>query len=316
MGGSRKQIIFHCGSYKTGSSSLQERLYFDSQRLRENGVLYPETGIRFDRPELGHRHSEFAREPNPDLLLALRDEIRTSDCDTVVMSSEAWSDVRQHLSLWSLMGALRLDAEIEHVSVLYLRNVCDYAVRHYREFTLRWHNRLTFPQYVKANRHIFDYLMIAQRLNDIFAGHQTRYYCYEDVGDVVGHFTASQQLPDLSPLSSPSGRMNVGRDAIETEICRLLNAKLTVRQMKKINRDDIVQNHPFQDESKQYLEDFSSMRTPFSNEWGTELRAYCSLSAEQVETLAATPDFTQSPINKIRPALASYVEEALAKTMT
>ncbi len=110
--------------------------------------------------------------------------------------------------------------------------------------------------------------------------------------------------------------MNLGRNALETEICRLLNAKLNPRQMRNIDRDGIVQNHPFQDESGQYQEDFSSMRAPFSSEWGRELRAYCSLSVEQVEILSEMPDFTKSPINKIRPALTQYFERALDAALT
>lgn len=316
MANDRKQIIYHCGSYKTGSSSLQDALFHGAGPLADAGVLYPETGIRFDRTQLGHRHSEFARAATPNMLLALQNEISLSDAHTVVLSSEAWSDVDHHLSLWAFIGIMGRDVDIDHQSITYFRNVYIYAVKHYREFTVRWRNPLTFPQYLRARKHLFDYVLIAQRLNQIFAGHQSRYFSYDETGDVVEHFTRFAGLPDVRRAKGDGSiRINKGRGAVDVEIFRLLNSKLKPHQAKRIDVDSIVNNHPFKDEEAAFQEDFSALSRPFNATVLQQMRAYCSFSSEQVEQLFELPDISLKPINKLRPNLTKYVDQALAKEL-
>jgi hypothetical protein len=88
------RVFIHSGSYKTGSSSIQNFLYKNSNELKSNGVLFPETGLMLDKPEVGQRYWHFVYDFNQKELWdstfnKLIHEISASKCHTVILSAEA-----------------------------------------------------------------------------------------------------------------------------------------------------------------------------------------------------------------------------------
>lgn len=54
------KIVFHAGSFKTGSSSLQNIMYDNRDiLLHDHGILYPMTGLKLSDRSVGVRHSKF-----------------------------------------------------------------------------------------------------------------------------------------------------------------------------------------------------------------------------------------------------------------
>ena len=89
-------LILHIGWHRTASTSIQQALCESRDRLLQQGVLYPLTGLHVgahhsigwsvtDQPikDWGHLH-DFQ-----DLIDQLAEEIRSTACDIVVISTES-----------------------------------------------------------------------------------------------------------------------------------------------------------------------------------------------------------------------------------
>jgi hypothetical protein len=54
----QKKLIIHCGTYKTGSSSLQNYLYETGENSQ---FSYAKSGLFTKEPEVGFRHSDLVK---------------------------------------------------------------------------------------------------------------------------------------------------------------------------------------------------------------------------------------------------------------
>ncbi len=63
----KTKIIFHLGTFKTGSSSIQNTLWANRKLLRKQGILYPKTGLKKSEAETGIRHSPLAYKHKSDI---------------------------------------------------------------------------------------------------------------------------------------------------------------------------------------------------------------------------------------------------------
>lgn len=89
----KRRIVFHIGTHKTGSTSVQNSLFEGRELLLDNGILYPEIAFG-ESPEL-HKHVEIflslqkgGREAQ-DTLEQVLDLFRRSDAHTMILSEEA-----------------------------------------------------------------------------------------------------------------------------------------------------------------------------------------------------------------------------------
>jgi len=88
-----KKLTLHIGYNKTGTSAIQTFLDRNRQPLIETGLHYPRTGI-FDSAHYGISEFFIGRPVKTGvntgqvLINALRDEIASSGCDNVILSSE------------------------------------------------------------------------------------------------------------------------------------------------------------------------------------------------------------------------------------
>lgn len=167
------KVVFHLGTYKTGTSSIQNVLYRNADILKQNSVLYPNTGL-YRSGAVGHRHRGIITEymdgrrkiySQPEL----HAEIRDSGCDMAVMSSEAWSHPNHMALLGGVVAEMQDDGFSDISGVVFLRRLIDYKVSHYREFTFRSGNKVPYEQY--NNSHgagMFDYLYLSRNYRSVF----------------------------------------------------------------------------------------------------------------------------------------------------
>lgn len=221
------RALLHLGTYKTGSSSIQNLLYGQRDRLAGMGVLYPETGL-IRSQKIGHRHTglifDYLQGKAAVLPGALRDEIAAAGCDTVVFSSEAWSNPRHFSHLSQFHTALR-DLGFREISgLLFFRNIVAYHVSHFREYTLNQRNAQPYREYIRKPVGLFDYLMLLRMMRGIF-GEALQVVDLASVGDARRPLLAQLGIADPEALLARQERANVKSEtALEVEAIRCANA--------------------------------------------------------------------------------------------
>lgn len=222
-----KHILIHVGTYKTASSSIQNLLYHNRAILKSSGILYPLTGL-IKSEEIGYRHRQLItdymthkdKKYVPD---ALYTEIKESNCQTVIMSCEAWS----HPAHLAHLGGMVTDLHGEFGTVsgiAYFRNLVDYQVSHYREFCLRNGNKATYRDYIKNPMGMFDYLHLAKQYRSIF-GYQINFVQFKpkDI-DPVTDFINTAKITHLAKKFVATKAANQQKNsALEIEIYRQIN---------------------------------------------------------------------------------------------
>ncbi|MCP1167001.1 hypothetical protein NHG85_00415 [Limimaricola sp. ASW11-118] len=225
----KRTAILHLGTYKTGSSSLQNTLYANRDALFRAGVLYPEAGL-VKNPEVGHRHrrllARFMRdEAAPYAMRSLRRELKETPHSKVVISSEAWSHPRYLPMLGGFTTELA-DIGFDRIAgIAFLRRLSDYKVSYYRQFTMRRGNAVPYPKYVhlQGQMGVFDYLHIARNFHAIF-GEALTVLNYAQTGDTTSRFMQAAGLQGILPATQNESRANVKSDgALGAEVLRRTN---------------------------------------------------------------------------------------------
>ena len=86
-----KKVIFHIGFGKTGTTSIQRMLFHQRDKLKEQGVFYPEIGINTN----AHHHlADYKAKKMGKAVVKLYrqiiDQFMSSDCDRLLLSSEQY----------------------------------------------------------------------------------------------------------------------------------------------------------------------------------------------------------------------------------
>lgn len=223
------KIIIHCGAYKTGSSSIQNYFHKNRQFILEkyNGI-YPTAGLFYSK-EIGYRHTKlFYSYGKPEWDKHIQDmkdqllEGKLKGVKFAVISSEALSNPIIHNSLKAFISLLNEWGFNDVSGIGYVRNLYDYILRHYREFTLRHKNQKKINGWIKKNEHVFNYPLVFCDLNDIFNNNFT--LClYEESGSTLHDFCNRIGINNLEYIQPK--RVNGGLNAIDIEINRLANTK-------------------------------------------------------------------------------------------
>lgn len=240
-------VLVHCGTYKTGSSSIQNALYGNRDLLLSKyGVLYPEAGLRKDKA-IGMRHTKFpfakVGEELDNLLNDLREEVveamTTSTLNQVVISSEAWSHPGMTGSVKHVVELLESLGANDVSGVVYIRNIYDYARRHYREFTLRHKNKLNISDYVSVKRKVFNYNLLIRRLEEN-VGENLVVKNYEETDSVLSDFLSIMGVCEHDLLGGEQ-KYNKGQDSVSCELVRLFES--FVNPSSKIPTSQDLEEH-------------------------------------------------------------------------
>lgn len=222
-----RTAILHLGTFKTGSSSLQNLLYANSDPLAELDVLYPAAGLIRDEV-IGNRHRDLISrymkgELKTYMTETLSHELRTTTQSRVIISNESWSSPRHLPMLGGFVGDL-CDMGFGRVcGIGFLRRLIDYRVSHFREFTYNWGNRAPFDAYSLGTPGMFDFLFLTRNYRTIFAT-DLQLLRYDAASDTVTAFFAAAGLSDLLPGLVPVAKANVRPvGALGIEVIRQAN---------------------------------------------------------------------------------------------
>lgn len=159
-----QSVLLHIGTHKTGSTSIQRFLARSSERLREDGILYPEAGRPEDRTPHGHHILAWSVQQKQGLKNLegweeVISEIRQVPCPHVVLSSEVFAtcSVEQIRRVCSFFP----DAEIE--MLVFLREPFSYMVSTYKQHIRAWGETRSFRQFADAKMHLCDYPSLLNR---------------------------------------------------------------------------------------------------------------------------------------------------------
>ena len=225
----RRTLWLHLGTFKAGSTRIQQESWRQRDGLQSRGWLYPRTGLVTDEPEVGHRHSQLVYHRRfedrwPQLLDSLVAEVDASSATNILMSSEAWSDPYHAIALTEMLAALRAADVVDDVrGVLYLRNRYEYARSLYREMTRRRSNTLPLHEYVALprRRRMLNPLIVVRALLKSLSPHALEVHPYEGSGDIGQHFFGLLGLP----ATTQTQPVNTSLDALEVEAYRQLKRR-------------------------------------------------------------------------------------------
>lgn len=166
------KFIFHLGTYKTGTSSLQNFLFAHRDQLAAEGICYPKTGAVRDG-RLGHRHRriiDYVRDTGrTEILQTVLAEAKAGRCETVFLSCEAWAHPGNLRALTQTVYALKDLGVTAFEAAITFRNVADYQVSIYREFTHNQRNSIAYPNYSEQRRAWTNYVFLLQNFRALFA---------------------------------------------------------------------------------------------------------------------------------------------------
>lgn len=260
------KVILHLGTYKTGTSSFQNTMFDNRAILQENGILYPLTGLVRGQ-KLGRRHSQlFARYmagASDVCPAALLEEMHASDAKVVILSSEAWSSPRNLPLMTQFVTELQGRGFSDFSAILTLRNLEDYQVSHYREFTVNQHNARTYPNYVRQRHGSFNYMFLVQVYRAIF-GEALQVIPYNGTGDMVRSLLSAMQLDSLYEQLPTAQRFNTKSiTALEVEAMRCANFLKVDKQVgldalqQLLNQDPALLNNNWSEAFPGHVPDFA-----------------------------------------------------------
>lgn len=286
------RIIFHLGTYKTGSSSFQNTIFKNREFLLKNGVLYPAAGMTKDN-KLGHRHApliyRYLSGTEDILPKSFLQELDESDAEAVIVSSEAWSRPKHLSHLTQLVSILQENGYDDCSGFLTLRNLEHYQVSHYREFTVNQKNVRPYQRYIRFFHGSFDYLFIARTFRSIFGSKFTT-IPFEDSQDIIESLLSVMGMGDLYSQMEQVDRSNIkSESALEVEAVRCANF------LKKPKRKGIRALHSILSEDGKlrdsvWTERYSGDTANFTSAYRKSLQRTLDWSKFDVENL-----FSQSP---------------------
>ncbi len=299
------RIVFHLGTYKTGSTSFQNTCFENCEYLESAGVLYPKSGLKKDA-KLGYRHTplilDFYSGKSTFCPSSLLEELTNSKADLAILSSEAWSKA-EHLShLVRLTSFLQSHGFKDLIGILALRNLADYQVSHYREFTINQKNARRYPLYVRNHINSFDYLLLARAFRSIFGKNLIAIPFRHEI-DIVRDLFKKIGIGELYNGMSIPRRSNIKSEtAIEVEAIRCANKLKLTPDTGIFVLNNLLSKRP-ELSSTPWTEAFQGHVPEFSSMYKAMLAAELGWDEQETSML-----FTSKPIG---PQNVSLVTDAI-----
>ncbi len=220
------RLYIHAGTFKTGSSAIQNYLYTKQKKLLKNRILYPEAGISKKlSEEVGFRHSGFVYGygfPRWERMVNnLKNFILLHQPEKIILSSEAWSKPGASESLFALIEQLD-EFNLEEIVIAFVvRNAFDYSISHYREFVRRWGVKSLYNDYTQKKLAYFDYnklfLPFTAKKNV-----NVRFFPYNEhcVENILNDMKTTSRF---SWRKTEQKRVNTSLSALDIEVQRKIN---------------------------------------------------------------------------------------------
>ena len=163
-------------------------------------------------------HLDRSKRPIPDSILR---EIEKSNCSKVILSSEAWSNPYRSSHLIALVFWLRSQGFSNHFGILSLRNVIDYQLSLYREWTIVRQNKLKYTRYIQHDW--TDYLKLLFTYKSLFK-ECLRVVEFDKKANHLNVILKSLEIGDCMDELEQINNSNVkSYDSVDCEIFRVLN---------------------------------------------------------------------------------------------
>ncbi|MBG60302.1 MAG: hypothetical protein CMJ16_07580 [Peredibacter sp.] len=154
-----KRIILHVGRHKSGTTSLQASFWENRNLFLSKGILYPESSRRENAHHLFAealhpkrvRENGLANVENEDVIRNLINEIESSSCQTVLISSEAFqnctpTDVKHIFRNYDVSIIFYIREQVGYLESAYLQEV---QATNYHESIERFEEERFFVDYYK-----------------------------------------------------------------------------------------------------------------------------------------------------------------------
>jgi hypothetical protein len=313
----KKKAIIHCGCYKTGTSSLQDYLFKNRDLLLNHSILYPSTGVQLN-PDLGHRHYYliYGHDKEKYLKELLYESINSS-ANYVIVSSEALSRPRNQFILKNIVSHFQ-NHNYNVEGLLYIRNYFSFAIKYYREFTIRWGNTLEFPEFIIKHKGILNYLHVSKTLKE--AVDNITFVPYNKSKDIIEDFFKSTKIPFkakvdcLGQRANEGSGFNEGSSFIAAEVFRQLKLLGLTRPKLKLNAHRIINKYFLSDsQMKKFsdgIEPFSSLVIP-NKKYLKELQKILAWDSSKINSLYTNK--LASKNEKLYPILKEDVSSILSE---
>jgi glycosyltransferase involved in cell wall biosynthesis/predicted O-methyltransferase YrrM len=165
-------LYLHIGLHKTGTSAIQQFLLENSKILKQNKYLYPEAGVEAAAHHLlpwtlNDEHPEYknAEKSTEVIWSEIENEIKESQCDKIILSSEDFSSIYKIENLEKLR---QLTKDYHTKIVVYLRRQDQLLQSQYREMVKQPGSRIshTIQEFTQNEPWIWHFLDYEQRLKD------------------------------------------------------------------------------------------------------------------------------------------------------
>ncbi|WP_128691684.1 hypothetical protein [Chromohalobacter israelensis] len=308
------EAIIHCGFFKTGTTSIQNTLYENKKYLLEKGVLYPSSGIDDkalkESSEIGYRHSKLAymygSPKYQQLLRSLVLELRNTKHDRLFLSAEPWSNPKTIRSLNTTIQELKKIGYKDVKGIVILRNIQDYMIKHYREWTRRHGSSLKINNYIISQNYYFDYLTICRNISQAFNGN-VEFYSYDRITDARDPIFDKIKVKKEN-LKQPQNT-NKGYSCFDAEISRIANTyRLKVEKMPYA--DALLDCFGLKPQNHLYSEKVSpEIKKTYNAEYAEKLSCVTGLTFETCQDLLKVSENTKTDIYKSTKILeAAFLE--------
>jgi hypothetical protein len=244
----RKRIYIHIGWHKTGSSSIQDFLLRNRQKLIDQEKTYfPEEGLlicahhpivwAFQNKKTSPWGSiEIPPEGPEKYIKDIHESAESKGCGTIVLSSEEFC-ILNNKQISNLHAALENNS-FDVIIIAYIRRQDNLIESAYNMEVKWWGTRLrmTFSEYVKARTPYINYTAIVKRWADVFGINNViiRPFSQEKLvgGDVRIDFCNTLKI-DCNKLAITEERMNDSLASQTLEFLRSMNNLEMSREVKE-----------------------------------------------------------------------------------
>lgn len=215
-------IYLHLGKPKTGTTTIQSYLYQNRNTLRDNGYLYPDSGL----VQKGHHNVYFDLAQHPhfnvnlggmDLLIReIKDfKDQKKSASAVIISSETFSGANPEL-LDRLLEPLRALDKL--TCILYLRSQQSYLRSFWAHLYRQGDMTYAFPRWaewaINTNQYGADYQENISLLSEVITKEELKIVVY----DKVPKASFCHYFMDLCEYPNPTSLQSLDRDALNVSV--------------------------------------------------------------------------------------------------
>lgn len=232
------EIILHLGTYKTGTSSIQQTLRKNSAKLKKSGFLYPLPPSE----KMINQHATICDLLNNDSGLSklniylenVKVEAKSAKCRTIIFSTEAFSSLDKN-SIIVFLEMLTTVISKNIKSILYFRNIEDYKLSTLSQLIKSPLNNFYNGRFKHQLARRLDYDAIYEKWN--ITGNKLRILSFDEQRDTVASFFEELEI-----------------DVTDLEIPKSLNKSLPFSVLLSLVVARIIRNH---DDHEQVLKALS-----------------------------------------------------------